>query len=356
MWNFKETIPAELELKIRAFDGLLILLVGLIYSSLLVGLIYYLVGLSFTKGFIHGLILGIFLGVFSCIFVYLNNYLILPKVRSISLWWMLSALLSFFIGIVSFFLAYTTLSLFKADFPYFLYKKEYLFILAVIIGVLTYLTGFLIFLFVRMRNRKEVYLRKAIEADFLSTLKLMNLHFLSNSLHTLLELTEVDPKLAEKFVRELTQFFRKVLTSKRMIPLKEELNFILTYANIERIRKGRIIQVDQNIDQLTLNIPIPAFTLQPLIENAITHGLPEEKDKPLNICLEAKLTGEILKIKVRNNGRPIIDFSSKTGLNLLQKRLELVGGKLYLESKDPPCFVIEIPTKEFKKKHESINR
>ncbi len=348
MWNFKETIPAELELKIRAFDGLLILLVGLIYSSLLVGLIYYLVKLSFTKGFIHGLILGVFLGVFSYLFIYLNNSFILPKVKSILLWWAFSALLSFFTGVISFLLAYITLSYFQAELPYFLKKSEYLFTLAVIIGVLTYLTGFLIFLFVLMRNRKEAYLRKAIEADFLSTLKLMNLHFLSNSLHTLLELTELEPKLAEKFVQDLAQFFRKVLTSERMIPLEEELNFIVTYVNIERIRKGRIIQVDQNIDQLTLNIPIPAFTLQPLIENAITHGLPEEKDKPLNIWLEAKLTGEILKIKVRNNGRPITDFSSKTGLNLLQKRLELVGGNLHLESKDPPCFVIEIPTKEVK--------
>ena len=356
MWNFKETIPAELELKIRAFDGLLILLVGLIYSSLLVGLIYYLVGLSFTKGFIHGLILGVFLGVFSYLFIYLNNSFILPKVKSILLWWVFSALLSFFTGIISFFLAYMTLSYFQAELPYFLKKSEYLFTLAIIIGVLTYLTGFLIFLFVHMRNRKEAYLRKAIEADFLSTLKLMNLHFLSNSLHTLLEFIELNPKLAEVFVKDLSQFFRKVLTSQRMIPLKDELNFLLTYVNIERIRKDRIIQINQNIDQLTLDILIPAFTLQPLIENAITHGLPEKKDKPLTIWLEAKLIGEILQIKVKNDGRPITNFSPKAGLNLLQKRLELVGGRLYLESKEPPCFVVEISKRELKNKYESTNR
>ena len=345
----KERLPAELDLKIGILDGLLILIVGIVYSSLLVGLIYYLVGFSLVKGLIHGLILGIFFGVFSYTFVYFNNYFILPRITSIFLWWVISALLSFFIGVLSFFSAYITLSFFQAELPYFLKKKENLLVLAIIIGVLTYLTGFLIFLFVRMRNRKEVYLRKAIEAYFLATLKLMNIHFLSNSLHTLLELTYADPKLAENFVKDLSIFFRKALISERMIPLRDELDFILTYVNIEKVRKGRNIVVNQNIDQSVLSIQIPAFSLQPLIENAITHGLSEERDRALNIWIESKLKDKTLQIRVKNDGRPITNFSLKTGLNLLERRLELIGGNLYLESSDPPCFLVEIPTKGLRK-------
>ena len=99
-------------------------------------------------------------------------------------------------------------------------------------------------------------------------------HFLFNSMNTIASLTVSDPHKAEKAVLDLADLFRASLAQQDKIPLNDELNFIRGYINIESLRLGERLNVTFNIPQgLSLTTPVPALIIQPLVENAIYHGI-----------------------------------------------------------------------------------
>lgn len=99
-------------------------------------------------------------------------------------------------------------------------------------------------------------------------------HFLFNSMNTIASLTVSDPHKAEKAVLDLADLFRVSLAQQDKIPLNDELNFIRGYINIEELRLGERLNVAFNIQAgLNLTTPVPALIIQPLVENAIYHGI-----------------------------------------------------------------------------------
>jgi two-component system sensor histidine kinase AlgZ len=135
---------------------------------------------------------------------------------------------------------------------------------------------------------------------------MLDAHFLSNSLHTLLELMDVDKGLLESYVKHLVNYLRKALTSPKVVPLSEEISMVNSYVFIEKIRKGRDIILTTDVDENLKNEPVPALILQPLVENAIQHGLPEDKSKPFEISISAERNGQNIILFVKNNGKPIL--------------------------------------------------
>jgi len=271
-----EFVEPFVDLKIKTTDGMLLLVIGLLYGGVLLGLLYFLLGEGFSRGLLHGSLLGIYIGLLSYVVIYFNNQYVLPKIKKVFLWWVVWGILSFVVGLFGFLLAFETFLLFKVKVPAFLMEKEKLLIASVFTVILTYLTGLMVHQFVRMRNRKEAIERITLEANYKLTLRMLDAHFLSNSLHTLLELMNVDKGLLESYVKHLVNYLRKALTSPKVVPLSEEISMVNSYVFIEKIRKGRDIILTTDVDENLKNEPVPALILQPLVENAILHGLPED--------------------------------------------------------------------------------
>ncbi len=99
-------------------------------------------------------------------------------------------------------------------------------------------------------------------------------HFLYNSMNTIAALTRSDPARAEEAVQDLSDLFRAALSEKRsLITLKEELEIARIYQRIEQLRLGERLRVRWNVRDLPMRALIPSLTIQPLLENAIGHGI-----------------------------------------------------------------------------------
>ena len=99
-------------------------------------------------------------------------------------------------------------------------------------------------------------------------------HFLFNTLNTIASLIRGRPEQAEQAVLDLADLLRSALAQRKTIPLREELELTRHYLAIESLRLGDRLRVDWRLDpDLPLELPIPALLLQPLVENAIYHGL-----------------------------------------------------------------------------------
>jgi len=102
-------------------------------------------------------------------------------------------------------------------------------------------------------------------------------HFLFNTLNSVIALTRKDPKLAEQALLQFSNMLRYVLATRRdadqRVTLAEELEFVGNYVALEAIRLGPRLQVDWSLDPTTLQDEVPPLSLQPLVENAIVHGV-----------------------------------------------------------------------------------
>lgn len=99
-------------------------------------------------------------------------------------------------------------------------------------------------------------------------------HFLFNTLNTIASLIRTHPEQAEQIVLDLADLLRSALANLERITLGEELELTRRYLAIESLRMGERLQVDWQLDDdLALDIPLPALLLQPLVENAIHHGI-----------------------------------------------------------------------------------
>ncbi|MCC8998933.1 MAG: histidine kinase, partial [Candidatus Contendobacter sp.] len=99
-------------------------------------------------------------------------------------------------------------------------------------------------------------------------------HFLFNTLNTIASLIPGQPDRAEQAVLDLADLLRSALAHREPIALHQELELTRRYLAIERLRLGDRLRVDWRLDpDLPLDLPIPALLLQPLVENAIQHGI-----------------------------------------------------------------------------------
>jgi two-component system, LytTR family, sensor histidine kinase AlgZ len=154
-------------------------------------------------------------------------------------------------------------------------------------------------------------------------------HFLYNSMNTIASLTRSDPARAEEAVQDLADLFRANLSEKRsLISLKEELESARIYQRIEQLRMGDRLRVRWNVQDLPMRALIPALTVQPLLENAIGHGV-EHLDGGGEVIVEGSSIDGILTLRVRNP-LPPESSPSRSGhgiaLDNIRERLTLLYG------------------------------
>ena len=174
----------------------------------------------------------------------------------------------------------------------------------------------------------------------------LNPHFLFNTLNTLLMLTRRDPAAAEDALLRFSRMMRHVLDSTRAslgrVSLREELDFVRDYLALESLRLGPRLRVHWDLDETVLDDTLPPLTLQPLVENAVLHGLaPQLQGGELQI--RAERAGTRLRLVVRDDGAgchwpPATATPGRgVGLSALQRRFELdYEGQARLEVRSVP--------------------
>jgi two-component system sensor histidine kinase AlgZ len=155
-------------------------------------------------------------------------------------------------------------------------------------------------------------------------------HFLFNSMNTIASLTRSNPARAEEAVQDLADLFRANLNEKRnQIALAEEIDVARTYQRMEQLRLGDRLRVDWKVDSLPANALVPGLTLQPLLENAIYHGVEPRPDGGA-VTVTGELNKGMITIVVRNP-LPAANLTMRDGNRLalanIKERLELMYGE-----------------------------
>jgi two-component system sensor histidine kinase AlgZ len=153
-------------------------------------------------------------------------------------------------------------------------------------------------------------------------------HFLFNSLGTISELAHDSPRAAVRVLRQLTSLLRFALTAKsEPVTLAEELNAIEPYLEIQRIRFADWLRITEDVETAALECLVPPLVLQPLIENAVRHGL-AGRVEPGSIAIRASVSRGMLTVSVADNGVGLQSPISGRGIGLtnLRNRLETLYG------------------------------
>jgi two-component system sensor histidine kinase AlgZ len=154
-------------------------------------------------------------------------------------------------------------------------------------------------------------------------------HFLFNSMNTIASLTRSDPARAEAAVQDLSDLFRANLSEKRdTITLTQEIDVARTYQRIEQLRLGDRLRVVWIVDALPPGALVPGLLLQPLLENAIYHGV-EPQPEGGEVTVTGELSGGLITIVVRNQvtERGSDREGNKLALANIRERLALMYGE-----------------------------
>jgi two-component system, LytTR family, sensor histidine kinase AlgZ len=152
-------------------------------------------------------------------------------------------------------------------------------------------------------------------------------HFLFNSMNTIASLTRSNPARAEEAVEDLADLFRANLRETRtQIPLKEELEVARLYQRIEELRLGPRLKVKWNVQELPMDTLVPSLVVQPLLENAIYHGIEPLPDGG-TVVISGAREGDNLELAISNPVHNQPGANSRSGnriaLDNIRERLEL---------------------------------
>jgi two-component system, LytTR family, sensor kinase len=180
------------------------------------------------------------------------------------------------------------------------------------------------------KNAKEARLESLVKETELKMLRSqINPHFLFNSLNSVSSLTITDPEKARDMIIKLSEFMRYALSKKdeQPVSLKSELENLMLYLDIEKVRFGDRLSTEENIEEKCLDTKMPVMLLQPLYENAVKHGVYESTER-VSITTQAKSIDEHIEITISNNYDPTPSSKRGTGTGLqnVARRLELFYG------------------------------
>ncbi len=182
-------------------------------------------------------------------------------------------------------------------------------------------------------------------------------HFLFNALHSLMGLIYEDRIAAQKMLDQLQRFFHMTLQemAAQKVPLEKELEFLNCYLDIEKVRFQDRLQVRFDVDAAAMTLEVPNLLLQPLVENAVKHGISKRPENGGEINKHAGFTEKSLRLIVRDNGTGIekketAPIQEGVGLANIRERLQKLYGdshRLMVDALSGGGFrvVIEIPIK-----------
>ena len=182
----------------------------------------------------------------------------------------------------------------------------------------------------REAEKREIQLRVLARDSELKALKAqVNPHFLFNSLNSISALTMSDAARAREMCVLLGDFLRKTLGlgEKTAIPLRDELGLIRSYLAVEKVRYGPRLSLEEKIAPEALECAVPPLLLQPLVENAVAHGISNLTEGGfVRLMVECQGEGETrdLAIWVENNFDPDMPRRKGTGVGLVNVRQRLL--------------------------------
>jgi two-component system LytT family sensor kinase len=182
------------------------------------------------------------------------------------------------------------------------------------------------------------------EAQLQALQRQLHPHFLFNTLHTISALMHRNIDAADAMLARLSDLLRMTLDQlgTQVVTLKEELDFVEKYLEIEHTRFGDRLQVRIDAEPGTLDASVPNFILQPLVENALRHGIgPKVGGGTVEVI--TRRVGDLLRLEVRDDGRGVPPdklnaFNTGVGLGNTRSRLEhLYGDAHRFEFEAPPA-------------------
>jgi len=183
--------------------------------------------------------------------------------------------------------------------------------------------------------------KRSIEMEALARLKALQArirpHFLFNSMNTIAALTRSSPERAEQAVEDLADLFRASLNEAHaQIQLRDELEIVRTHQRIEQLRLGQRLRVEWDIEGLPLRAGVPSLIIQPLLENAVYHGI-EMLPAGGTVHINGRLREQQIHIEVRNPigpGGPAEREGNRMALENIRQRLELAWpGRAHVEAR-----------------------
>jgi LytS/YehU family sensor histidine kinase len=177
----------------------------------------------------------------------------------------------------------------------------------------------------RQARAREAEARiQARDAELRALKAQVNPHFLFNSLHSIAALTSADPARAREMCVLLSEFLRGTLGSgeRDTIPFGEEMAMVKRFLAVERMRFGSRLLVDERVEEESLECAVPPLLLQPLVENAVRHGIATLVEGG-TITIEARRVEDGVWIAVENNFDESASKPRGNGLGLANVRLRL---------------------------------
>ena len=206
------------------------------------------------------------------------------------------------------------------------------------------------YLYVASEWRRSIVLEAQARISALQAL--IRPHFLFNTMNTIASLVRSAPDSAERAVEDLSDLLRANLRSTEdRVPFRDELEVAKIYERIEKLRLGDRLRVTWRVDDLPPDALIPSLTLQPLLENAIYHGVEQLADGG-EVTVDGRRDGQLLCIRIRNprgagEGR---DSGHRMALGNIRQRFELAysgqAGVRIDESDDAYSVTLEFPLQE----------
>lgn len=160
-------------------------------------------------------------------------------------------------------------------------------------------------------------------------------HFLFNVLNTIISFSRSDPDRARELLIQLANFFRRSLSHKGpTILLKEEIDYVQTYLTLEKARYGDKLRYRIRVQPECLDVPVPILVFQPLVENAVVHGI-SPKEGPGMVSLTIRRKNDNLVVYISDNGEGVaksqqyeifeMGSGAGTGLGLSNVAERLIG-------------------------------
>ncbi|MCS7084795.1 MAG: histidine kinase [Bacteroidia bacterium] len=203
-------------------------------------------------------------------------------------------------------------------------------------------------------EREKKLVEQTMEANLAALRAQINPHFLFNTFNSISELIHHAPERAEKALEKLAFIFRYTLkfSKDNHVSLRNEMRLVQSYLDIEQIRFGERVKISVEIEEKALDMAVPAFVLQTIVENCFKHGV-SKVVRDGRVELKARLSQGRLVVEVYDNG-PGADASrlrSGTGIKNVFARLETLYGRdaeLRYENLSPGTrVVLSLPAVEF---------
>jgi two-component system, LytTR family, sensor kinase len=207
----------------------------------------------------------------------------------------------------------------------------------------------------RLRREREATARAEalrVHAELSALRAQMHPHFLFNTLHSIAALARTDPGAVEDALERLAGLLRRLLDVRRLtadqVPLGDEWDIVRDQLELEKLRFGDRLRVIADVDSEALECLIPIFSLQPIVENAVKHGV-AARTQPCTIHVSARVQGETLELEVRDDGpgadkRAALNAPGLGLRSLRQRLLALHGdrGGVHVETEPGKGFLIRV--------------